>query len=145
MTSIKYDNIFDVVAKSPEEASRLQTRGDLLISLRGIIDDKRRESKQMSDANLDENTFNRQDVVDALNGLISPEILTAKEQAAYIEEFMELMSVESCEQKAFFKNQIKLGLGVGLDDNDIFVFFNTACFWLSRSKRLASGSHALMT
>jgi predicted XRE-type DNA-binding protein len=121
MTPIKYDNIFDVVAKSPEEASRLQTRGNLFISLREIIDVKRRASKQMSDSNLDGNTFNRQDVLDALNGLVSPENLTAEEQAVYVEDFMELMIVESCEQKAFFKNQIKQGLGVGLDENDNIV------------------------
>ena len=50
MTSIKYDNIFDVVAESPEEASELQTRGDLMITLRDIIDDKSWTQKEAAEA-----------------------------------------------------------------------------------------------
>lgn len=115
MTSIKYDSIFDVVSKTPEESSELQALGDLLISLRDIVGDK------MKNSSLDPNTFNQQDVLDALNGLISPESLTAEEQAVFMDEFAASMYEETEEQKAFFKNQIKLGLGVGLDDNDNIV------------------------
>ena len=39
MSSIKFDSIFKAVADTPEEASELQTRGDLMIALRDIIDD----------------------------------------------------------------------------------------------------------
>jgi predicted XRE-type DNA-binding protein len=50
MTSIKYDNIFDVVTESSEEASELQTRGDLMITLRDIIDDKNWTQKEAAEA-----------------------------------------------------------------------------------------------
>jgi predicted XRE-type DNA-binding protein len=39
MSSIKFDNIFDVITDSPEEAFDLKTRGDLIISLRDIINE----------------------------------------------------------------------------------------------------------
>jgi len=39
MATIGFDNIFDVVTKSSEEASELQTRADLMIVLRDIIDE----------------------------------------------------------------------------------------------------------
>jgi len=40
MSSIVYKNIFDAVADSPEEASELQTRSDLMIAIRDIIDEQ---------------------------------------------------------------------------------------------------------
>ena len=40
MGSILVKNIFDVVADSPEEASELQTRSDLMIAIRDIIDEQ---------------------------------------------------------------------------------------------------------
>ncbi len=40
MPSVKFDNIFDAVTDSPEEASELQTRSDLMIAIRDIIEDK---------------------------------------------------------------------------------------------------------
>jgi len=39
MASITYENIFESIAASPEEASELQTRSDLMIVIRDIIDD----------------------------------------------------------------------------------------------------------
>jgi len=116
MATIKYDSIFDVVSKTPEDSAKLQVRADLLISLRDIVEDKKNGSR------LDANTFNRKNVLDALNGLISPESLTAEEQAIFMDEFAALMYEETDEQKEFFKNQIKLGLGVGLDENDKIVY-----------------------
>ncbi|MFT6101382.1 MAG: putative XRE-type DNA-binding protein [Arenicella sp.] len=50
MTSIKFDNIFEAISDSPEEASELQTRGDLMISLRDIIDDKNWSQKEAAEA-----------------------------------------------------------------------------------------------
>lgn len=40
MTSIKFDNIFDAVTDSQEEANELQTRADLMIVIRDIVEDK---------------------------------------------------------------------------------------------------------
>jgi len=40
MSSIVVKNIFDVVTDSPEEASELQTRSDLMIAIRDIIDEQ---------------------------------------------------------------------------------------------------------
>lgn len=50
MASVKFDNIFDAVTDSPEEASELQTRGDLMISIRDIIDDKGWTQKEAAKA-----------------------------------------------------------------------------------------------
>lgn len=38
MNLIAYENIFDVITDSPEEASELQTRSDLMIAIRDIIE-----------------------------------------------------------------------------------------------------------
>lgn len=40
MSSIKYDNIFDAITDSAEEANELQTRADLMIVIRDIVKDK---------------------------------------------------------------------------------------------------------
>jgi len=40
MASIKYDNIFDAVTDNQEEANELQTRTDLMIVIRDIVNDK---------------------------------------------------------------------------------------------------------
>lgn len=40
MSSIKYDNIFDAVTDSQEEANELQTRADLMIVIRDIVNHK---------------------------------------------------------------------------------------------------------
>src|SRR5690554_5846122 len=40
MASIKYDNIFDAITDSAEEANELQTRADLMIVIRDIVNDK---------------------------------------------------------------------------------------------------------
>ena len=40
MASIKYDNIFDAITDSAEEANELQTRADLMIVIRDIVKDK---------------------------------------------------------------------------------------------------------
>lgn len=39
MASIKYNNIFDAVTDNQEEASELQTRADLMIVIRNIVED----------------------------------------------------------------------------------------------------------
>lgn len=39
MSSITFSNIFDAVTDSPEEASVLQTRSDLMIAVRAIVED----------------------------------------------------------------------------------------------------------
>ena len=39
MSSIKFDNIFDAVTDSLEEANELQTRADLMIAIRDIVRD----------------------------------------------------------------------------------------------------------
>jgi predicted XRE-type DNA-binding protein len=39
MASIKYNNIFDAVTENQEEASELQTRADLMIVIRNIVED----------------------------------------------------------------------------------------------------------
>ena len=39
MASIKYNNIFDAVTENQEEASELQTRADLMIVIRDIVED----------------------------------------------------------------------------------------------------------
>ena len=40
MNSIKFSNVFDVVADNKEEANELQVRADLMIALRGIVEEK---------------------------------------------------------------------------------------------------------
>ena len=40
MTSIKYENIFEAVTDNKEEANELQTRADLMIVIRDIVNDK---------------------------------------------------------------------------------------------------------
>ena len=40
MTQLQYDNIFDAICDSPEEASELQIRADLMIAIRDMIKDK---------------------------------------------------------------------------------------------------------
>lgn len=40
MNSIKFSNVFDVVTDNKEEANELQVRADLMIALRGIVDEK---------------------------------------------------------------------------------------------------------
>jgi len=66
MTSIKYDNIFDAVTDSNEEANELQTRADLMIVIRDIVNDKK--WKQIEVAEKLELTQPR--VSDLLNGKI---------------------------------------------------------------------------
>jgi predicted XRE-type DNA-binding protein len=39
MSSIKFDNMFEVVAAGPDEARELETRALMMIALRNIIDD----------------------------------------------------------------------------------------------------------
>ena len=39
MPSIKYENIFDVVTGNQDEANELQTRADLMIAIRDIVND----------------------------------------------------------------------------------------------------------
>jgi len=39
MASVRYGNIFEVVADSQEEANELQTRADLMIVIRDIVND----------------------------------------------------------------------------------------------------------
>lgn len=40
MASVKFDNIFDAVTDNKEEANELQTRADLMIAIRDIVNDK---------------------------------------------------------------------------------------------------------
>lgn len=40
MNSIKFSNVFDVVTDNKEEANELQVRADLMIALRGILEEK---------------------------------------------------------------------------------------------------------
>lgn len=40
MTSIKFENIFEAVTDNKEEANELQTRADLMIVIRDIVDEK---------------------------------------------------------------------------------------------------------
>jgi predicted XRE-type DNA-binding protein len=40
MNSIKFSNVFDVVTDNKEEANELQVRADLMIALRGIVEEK---------------------------------------------------------------------------------------------------------
>lgn len=40
MASIKFDSIFDAVTDNKEEANELQTRADLMIAIRDIVNDK---------------------------------------------------------------------------------------------------------
>lgn len=46
MGSIKYDNIFSAVTDDKTEASELQTRADLMIVIRDIIDDRGWQQKE---------------------------------------------------------------------------------------------------
>ncbi len=46
MASIVVDNIFDVVTDDPAEASELQTRADLMIVIRDIINDNDWQQKE---------------------------------------------------------------------------------------------------
>ena len=50
MGSIVYKNIFDAVTDSPEEASELQTRSDLMIAIRDIIDEQNWTQAEAGDA-----------------------------------------------------------------------------------------------
>lgn len=49
MATVAYDNIFDAVTDNKAEASELQTRSDLMIVLRDIIDDKGWQQKQAAE------------------------------------------------------------------------------------------------
>lgn len=49
MPSISYTNIFEAVAESAEEASELQTRSDLMIVLRDIINDRKWNQKEAAE------------------------------------------------------------------------------------------------
>lgn len=40
MGSIKFDNVFDAVTDNKEEANELQTRADLMIAIRDIVEEK---------------------------------------------------------------------------------------------------------
>lgn len=40
MDSISFGNAFDVITNSKEEANELQVRADLMIALRGIVEEK---------------------------------------------------------------------------------------------------------
>lgn len=40
MASIRYDSIFDAITDDKEEANELQTRADLMIAIRDIVNDK---------------------------------------------------------------------------------------------------------
>jgi predicted XRE-type DNA-binding protein len=49
MNSIVFQSIFDAVTDSPQEASELETRGDLMISIRDIINDKEWTQKEAAE------------------------------------------------------------------------------------------------
>jgi len=49
MTTVTFDNIFDAVVDDKTEASELQTRADLMLVLRDIIDDKGWQQKQAAE------------------------------------------------------------------------------------------------
>ncbi|CAG22292.1 helix-turn-helix domain-containing protein [Photobacterium profundum] len=49
MTTVAFDNIFDAVTDSKEEASELQTRSDLMIVIRDIINENGWEQKEAAE------------------------------------------------------------------------------------------------
>jgi len=64
--------------------------------------------------------FTYADIQDALQGKRSPDQLTEKEQAVYIDQLLAEVSEETPEQADFFENRRKKGLGVGIGhDGDI--------------------------
>ena len=66
MASIKFDNIFDAVTDNQEEANELQTRADLMIVIRDIVQDhgwKQSEAAEKLD-------LSQPRVSDLLNGKI---------------------------------------------------------------------------
>ena len=49
MDSLSFDNIFDAVTDDPIESSELQTRSDLMICLRDIINEKQWQQKEAAE------------------------------------------------------------------------------------------------
>lgn len=66
--------------------------------------------------------FNYQHIKEVLAGLANPDELSAEEQEVFFEEFSDSMWEVTSEQDAFFAKRRKLGLGVGLDENDNLIY-----------------------
>lgn len=66
MTSIKFDNIFDVVTDDKEVSNELQTRADLMIAIRDIVKDNGWKQSDVAE-NL---SLTQPRVSDLLNGKI---------------------------------------------------------------------------
>jgi len=58
----------------------------------------------------------------ALRGLISPDELDGDEQELFFDRFAEMMAVPSGAEEAFWAERERLGLGVGLDEDDNLVY-----------------------
>ena len=50
MSTVAFNNVFDAVTDSPEEASELQTRSDLMIAIRDIVNENGWEQKEAAEA-----------------------------------------------------------------------------------------------
>ena len=66
MKSVAFNNIFDAVTSSAEEASELQTRSDLMIAIRDILNDKNWNQKEAAN----ELGLTQPRVSDLINGKI---------------------------------------------------------------------------
>ncbi len=66
MSSIKFSNAFDVITDNKEEANELQVRADMMIALRGIIEEQ--DWKQAEAAEVFK--LSQQQVNDLLQGKI---------------------------------------------------------------------------
>ena len=66
--------------------------------------------------------FNYATVREALNANVSPDDLTAEEQAVFYDEFFQSMYETSPAQEAFFAQRRAAGLGVGMDESGELVY-----------------------
>lgn len=69
--------------------------------------------------------FSYQHIRDALSGLTSPDELSPEEQEVYFSDFSDSLWEASAEEKAFYNERRKQGLGVGLDEDDNLVYQET--------------------
>jgi hypothetical protein len=58
----------------------------------------------------------------ALNGKLAPDGLSGAEQEEFFDRFSELMWQASPEEEAFWAEQRRLGLGVGMDEEGYLVY-----------------------